>query len=84
MRLMLLASFATASALLCVDAQAEVNRNCITTLEAQPAEAPQKPASNAKKPCPIAVTFTRRVRPAPSADTRDATARTLADPGVRA
>jgi hypothetical protein len=84
MRLTLLAALATASALLCVDAKAEVNHNCITTLEAQQVDAPPKPTSSAEKPCPVAVTFSRRARPAPGPDARDAASRRLADPRVRA
>jgi hypothetical protein len=68
---MLRASIATALTLACLDAHAEVKRNCIATLEARPSSASDKPAPTPGKPCPVAVAYTKRDRAA-QGNTRDA------------
>ena len=65
------ASLATALTVLCFSAHAEVNRNCVTTLEAQPSNPPPKPSTSTKKPCPVAVAYGRHARSTPRADLRD-------------
>jgi hypothetical protein len=46
----------------CVDAEAAVDRRCIASLEAQSPDVARKPTMAPKRPCPVAIAYTRGTR----------------------
>jgi hypothetical protein len=46
----------------CVDAEAAVDRRCVASLEAQSPDVAHKPTMAPKRPCPVAIAYTRGAR----------------------